>query len=246
MPRYRLTIEYDGTPFVGWQRQDNGLSVQGVLEAAGEKLSGKPTPVAAAGRTDSGVHALGMVAHIDLDRDMPDDKVRDALNHHLRPHAVAVLEASLAGEGFHARFSCIRRYYRYRFVERRAPLSLDRDRVWRRPYTLDDVAMNEAAQLLKGRHDFTTFRSVHCQADSPVKTLEDIAVTRIGDEIHLTCHARSFLHNQVRSFAGTLERVGAGKWSVEDVGRALAATDRTACGPVAPACGLYFVSADYK
>ncbi|NHK28422.1 tRNA pseudouridine(38-40) synthase TruA [Parvularcula flava] len=245
MPRYRLTIEYDGTPFVGWQRQDNGLSVQGVLEAAGETLSGQPSPVVAAGRTDSGVHALAMAAHIDLDRDMPDDSVRDALNFHLRPHPVSVLEAARAEDGFHARFSCIRRYYRYRFVERRAPLSLDRGRVWRRPFTLDVEAMNAAAQLLKGRHDFTTFRSAHCQADSPVKTLEDIAVARVGGEVHLTCHARSFLHNQVRSFAGTLERVGAGKWSVNDVGKALAAADRTACGPVAPACGLYFVGADY-
>ncbi|GGD17182.1 tRNA pseudouridine(38-40) synthase TruA [Aquisalinus flavus] len=245
MPRYRLTLEYDGTPFAGWQRQENGPSVQAVLEVAGERLSGQRAPVAAAGRTDSGVHALGMEAHIDLDRAMPADTVRDALNFHLRPHPVAVLEASLAEEGFHARFSCIRRHYRYRFVERRAPLSLDRDRVWRRPFILDVEAMNAAALLLKGKHDFTTFRSANCQADSPVKTLEDIAVTRVGGEVHLTCHARSFLHNQVRSFAGTLERVGAGKWSAEDVASALAAADRTACGPVAPACGLYFVKADY-
>lgn len=245
MARYRLTVEYDGTPFVGWQLQENGLSVQEVLEAAGQALSGQPAPVAAAGRTDSGVHALAMAAHIDLDRAMPPDTVRDALNFHLRPHPVAVLEASLAEDGFHARFSCIRRYYRYRFVERRAPLALDRDRAWRRPFDLDVEAMNAAAALLRGRHDFTTFRSANCQADSPVKTLEDIAVARVGGEVHLTCHARSFLHNQVRSFAGTLERVGAGKWSVDDVAQALAAADRTACGPVAPACGLYFVKADY-
>lgn len=245
MPRYRLTLEYDGGGFVGWQRQDNGLSVQEVLEKAAAKVDGKPCASVAAGRTDTGVHALAMTAHIDIDRELEPGRLRDALNFHMKPHAVAVLHAKTAPADFHARFSCKGRAYLYRFIERRAPLTLDAGRAWRRGFRLDVEAMSAAAALLVGQHDFTTFRSVHCQAQSPVKTLDAMEVSRIGEEVHLTCHARSFLHNQVRSFAGTLERVGAGRWAVEDVAAALAARDRAACGPVAPPHGLYFVKADY-
>ena len=245
MPRYRLTVEYDGAPFVGWQRQDNGPSVQGALEAAGAALTGQAAPVAGAGRTDSGVHALAMTAHIDLARAFPAHTVREALNAHLRGVPVSVLEASAAPGGFHARFSCTGRRYLYRVLDRRAPPALDAGRAWHVPVTLDARAMHEAAQALAGRHDFTTFRSAHCQADGPVRTLDAVTVTREGDEVRIAVAARSFLHNQVRSIAGTLERVGAGRWSVAAVGEALAARDRAACGPVAPAHGLYFVAATY-
>ena len=245
MPRYRLTVEYDGAPFVGWQRQDNGPSVQGALEAAGAALSGAPAPVAGAGRTDSGVHALAMTAHIDLARPFPARTVREALNAHLRPAPVSVLTAEAVPDGFHARFSCGGRRYLYRIMDRRAPPALAAGRVWHVPVRLDADAMAEAARALIGRHDFTTFRSAHCQADSPVRTLDEVTVTREGDEVRLRVAARSFLHNQVRSIAGTLERVGAGKRRPSDVAEALAARDRAACGPVAPAHGLYFVSASY-
>ena len=245
MVRFALTLEYDGGPFVGWQAQDNGLSVQGLLEEAVFRFAGERVRAAAAGRTDAGVHALAMVAQIDLETEHPAETVRDALNHHLKPHPVAVLAASQKPDDWHARFSCTGRHYLYRFVSRRAPLALERGRVWRRPRPLDVAAMQAAAQCLVGRHDFTTFRAAQCQADSPVKTVDYVDVAKVGDEVHLTCGARSFLHNQVRSFAGSLEEVGAGRWSVDDVKRALAARDRAACGQVAPADGLYFLRADY-
>ena len=245
MPRYRLTVEYDGAPFVGWQRQENGPSVQGALEAAGEALTGAPAPVAGAGRTDSGVHALAMTAHIDLARPFPARTVREALNAHLRPAPVSVLTAEAAPDGFHARFSCEGRRYLYRIMDRRAPPALAAGRVWHVPVRLDEGAMAAAAGALTGRHDFTTFRSAHCQADSPVRTVDAVTVTREGDEVAVRVAARSFLHNQVRSIAGTLERVGAGRWRPDAVAEALAARDRAACGPVAPAHGLYFVSAEY-
>ena len=249
MHRYRLTVEYHGGPFVGWQRQDNGDSVQGALEAAGRALTGADAPVAGAGRTDSGVHALAMTAHIDLARPFPAHTVREALNAHLRPAPVSVLAAAAAPEGFHARFSCAGRRYLYRILDRRAPPALKAGRVWHVPRTkggrLDADAMDAAAQALVGQHDFTTFRSAHCQADSPVRTLDRIMVGRTGDEVVLEVAARSFLHNQVRSIAGTLERVGAGRRDAGFVAEALAARDRSACGPVAPAHGLYFAEAVY-
>lgn len=245
MPRYRLTVEFDGGPFVGWQRQDNGPSAQGALEEAGQALTGRPAPVVGAGRTDSGVHALAMTAHIDLDRDFPARTVREALNAHLRPAPICVTEAMGVAEDFHARFSCTGRRYLYRILDRRARPALDAGRVWHVPVRLDDAAMRAGATALIGRHDFTTFRSAHCQADSATRTLDDVRIERVGDEVHLRLAARSFLHNQVRSIAGSLERVGAGKWSPADVAAALAAKERSACGPVAPAHGLYFVEAVY-
>ena len=245
MPRYKLVIEYDGTDFVGWQRQDNGLSIQEVVEAAITSFCGETAPVFAAGRTDSGVHALAMAAHVELAKEWPTDAVRDALNFHMRPHPVAVLAAEKAAEDFHARFSCLGRAYEYRIVNRRAPLALDKNRAWRIARKLDAEAMDDAAQLLVGRHDFTTFRSIKCQSDSPVRTLDEISVTRLGEDVIIRCAARSFLHNQVRSFAGSLAEVGKGKWRARDLKDALAAKDRAACGPVAPAAGLYFVRADY-
>ncbi|WP_031549119.1 tRNA pseudouridine(38-40) synthase TruA [Parvularcula oceani] len=246
MPRYRLTVEFDGTPFVGWQRQENGPSVQAALEEAGAALSGAPAPVVGAGRTDAGVHALAMSAHIDLAKAFPARTVRDALNAHLRPAPIAVLTAEEAEDDFHARFSCTGRRYLYRILDRRPPPALDRTRVWHVPVALDADAMAEAARAFIGRHDFTTFRSVHCQSDSPVKTMDAVEVERAGEEVHLRLAARSFLHNQVRSIAGTLERVGAGRWRPEAVEDALAARDRSACGPVAPSRGLYFVAATYQ
>ena len=245
MPRYQLMVEYDGAPFVGWQRQDNGLSVQGALEAAGRALTGKDAPVAGAGRTDSGVHALAMTAQVDLARTFPPRTVREALNAHLRPLPVSVLTAEAAPEGWHARFSCTGRRYLYRVSNRRAPPALDAGRAWHVARRLDDGAMAEAAGMLIGRHDFTTFRSAHCQAQSPVRTLDRLDVVRDGDGIRIHAEARSFLHNQVRSLVGTLERVGAGRMTPRDVEAALAARDRSACGPVAPAHGLYFAGASY-
>jgi len=243
--RYRLVVEYDGRPFVGWQRQTNGPSVQEAIEDAARAYCGREVVVQSAGRTDAGVHALAMTAHADLPRDDGGDAVRDALNHHLRPHPVAVLSAERARPDFHARFSCVGRRYEYRILCRRAPAALDAGRVWRVAWPLDVDAMAAAGARLVGRHDFTTFRSAHCQADSPVRTLDAVDVRRAGEEIVVACAARSFLHNQVRSIVGTLERVGAGKWSVDDVTRALEARDRAACGPTAPPDGLYFVEALY-
>ena len=234
MPRYKLTIEYDGSPFVGWQAQANGLSVQHVLEAGFKGFCGEDIKVNGAGRTDAGVHALGQVAHVDLPREVACDTLRDAVNAHMRPHPVAIVEAEAVPDTFEARFSAVKRHYMYRIVNRRAPL------------TLDAEAMHDAAQALVGRHDFTTFRSVQCQAKSPVKTVDEITVSRYADEIEVVCRARSFLHNQVRSFVGTLKQVGEGKWTRRSVEKALAAADRTACGPVAPPDGLYLLQVDYE
>jgi tRNA pseudouridine38-40 synthase len=243
--RFKLTIEYDGGPFMGWQRVNNGPSVQQALEDAVARLTGVHSDVVGAGRTDSGVHALGQVAHVDLEKELAPGRVADALNAHLRPHPVAVLKAEAAAPDFHARFDAVRRVYLYRIVPRRAPLTLARGKVWRVPATLDAGAMHAAAQRLIGEHDFTTFRDAQCQAKSPVKTLDRCDVAVSGDEIHVWCEARSFLHRQVRSMVGTLVEAGLGKLSADDVADALAAKDRTRCGPVAPADGLYLVRVDY-
>jgi tRNA pseudouridine38-40 synthase len=245
MPRYRLIIEYDGGPFVGWQRQDNGPSVQGALEEAVAKFSSEQVTVAGAGRTDAGVHAYGQVAHFDLEKEFAAGKVRDALNHFLRPAPVAVVEAEIAAPDFHARFSAKARHYLYRIATRRAPLALERGHAWHVVHALDADAMHVAAQALVGQHDFTTFRAAECQAKSPVKTLDRLDVRRAADEIHIEASARSFLHNQVRSMVGSLKLVGEGKWRPKQVGEALAACDRAACGPVAPPEGLYLVRVDY-
>jgi tRNA pseudouridine38-40 synthase len=245
MPRYKLTIEYDGTPFVGWQVQDNGLSVQGVLTQAIAALAGEAAAVHGAGRTDAGVHALGQVAHVDLAKVWDADTVRDALNAHLRPHPVAVLTAEPVEDTFDARFSARMRHYRYRIVNRRADLALDLNRAWRVPRPLDEAAMHAAARCLIGKHDFTTFRAAECQAKSPEKTLDRLDVERAGEEISVWASARSFLHHQVRSMVGSLVLVGEGKWSAQDLARVLAARDRAACGPVAPPEGLYLVRVDY-
>jgi tRNA pseudouridine38-40 synthase len=245
MPRYKLTIEYDGTPFVGWQVQDNGPSVQGVLTEAIAAFTGERVVVAGAGRTDAGVHALGQVAHVDLAKDWDGDTVRDAVNFHLRPRPIAVLTAEQVAENFDARFSATKRHYLYRIVNRRADLALDQNRAWRVPRPLDGDAMHAAAQKLVGRHDFTTFRAAQCQAKSSVKTLDQLDVKRDGDEVRITAAARSFLHHQVRSMVGSLVHVGEGKWSAEDLAAALAARDRTRCGQVAPPQGLYLVRVEY-
>jgi tRNA pseudouridine38-40 synthase len=245
MPRFKLLIEYDGTPFVGWQAQDNGVSVQGTIAAAVTAFSGETVPVQGAGRTDAGVHALGQVAHVDLAKDWDTDTVRDALNFHLRPQPIAVLSAERVVEDFDARFSATKRHYLYRVVNRRADLALEANRTWRVGRPLDAEAMHGAAQRLIGRHDFTTFRAAECQAKSPVKTLERLDVTRSGEELHVAAVARSFLHHQVRSMVGSLKLVGEGKWRARDLADALAAKDRARCGPVAPPDGLYLVKVDY-
>jgi len=245
MPRYKLTIEYDGAPFRGWQIQADGLTVQGVLTDAIAALAGEKTLVQGAGRTDAGVHARGQVAHVDLAREWETDTIRDALNAHLRPHPVAVLLAERAGDDFNARTSAIKRHYLYRILNRRPDLTLDLGHAWRIPRPLDERAMHAAAQRLIGKHDFTTFRSTECQAKSPEKTLDRLDVSRVGDEVHVTAVARSFLHNQVRSLVGSLKLVGEGKWTARDLEAALAAKDRAHCGPVAPAHGLYLVKVDY-
>jgi tRNA pseudouridine38-40 synthase len=245
MPRYKLLVEYDGTPFVGWQMQASGLSVQGVLTASLAAFCGERVSVRGAGRTDAGVHALGQVAHVDLAKDWDTDTVRDALNAHLRPHPVGVLAAEIVPADFDARFSAIKRHYRYCIVNRRADLTLMRGRAWRVPRPLDHEAMHAAAQRLVGRHDFTTFRDSECQAKSPIKTLDQLDVTRNGDEVSVSTSARSFLHSQVRSMVGALVAVGEGRWSADDLAAALAARDRAACAPVAPPEGLYLVRVDY-
>ena len=245
MPRYKLTIEYDGTTFVGWQAQDNGGSGQGVLTEAVAAFAGERVVVAGAGRTDTGVHALGQVAHIDLSKEWDIDRIRDAFNFHLRPQPVAVLKAELVAPDFDARFSAIKRHYLYRIVNRRADLTLDQNLAWRVPRPLDCTAMHAAAQRLTGKHDFTTFRSTECQAKSPEKTLDRLDVTRDGDEVRVAASARSFLQHQVRSMVGSLVHVGEGKWSIADLAEALAARDRTRCGQVAPPHGLYLVQVDY-
>lgn len=246
MPRYRLLVEYDGTPFNGWQRQDKGMSVQGVLEAAAAKLCGQPCTLHAAGRTDAGVHASGQVAHVDLPRDYPADTVRDALNYHMKPKPVAVVAAEAVGDDFHARFSATGRAYLYRIVNRRAPLALEQNRAWWVPVALDAEAMAEGARRLLGHHDFTTFRASECQAKSPMKTLDVLDVTRHGEEIRIVAAARSFLHHQVRNMVGTLKLVGEGKWSPDDMSRALQARDRTKGGPTAPAAGLVLTGVSYS
>lgn len=245
MTRYKLIVEYDGAGFVGWQRQDNGPSVQAALEAAIQGFCGAAVSVHAAGRTDAGVHALGQVVSFDLAKDVATDTLRDALNAHLRPAAVAVLSAQVAAPDFHARFSALGRAYRYRIVNRRAPLALEKGRAWFVPQPLDAAAMHEAAQVLIGSHDFTSFRASECQAKTPVKTLDALEVTRQGEVISITVRARSFLYNQVRILAGTLKLVGEGKWSREDLAAALAARDRTAAGRTAPPEGLYFLGVTY-
>lgn len=245
MTRWKLILEYDGAPFVGWQRQDNGPSVQAALERAVEAFSGETVTVHAAGRTDAGVHAAGQVAHIDLAKDTTADTVRDAINFHLKPDPVAVLTAEAVDADFHARFSATMRYYRYRILNRRAPAALTRGHVWHVGVALDPAAMHEAGQRLVGRHDFTSFRAVACQADSPVKTLDALTVEAAGEEIHIRIRARSFLHHQVRNIAGTLKLVGEGKWTAGDVTAALAARDRSRAGPTAPAEGLCLMRVDY-
>lgn len=246
MPRYKLTIEYDGTNFCGWQSQADGGSVQDALEAGVKGFCGQDVRVHAAGRTDAGVHALGQIAHIDLEHGVRTDVLRDAVNAHLRPHPVAIVEVEEVGPEFEARFSAIRRHYLYRIVNRRAPLTLDRKQAWLVHVPLDADAMHAAAQSLIGKHDFTTFRSMQCQAKSPEKTLDELSVSRYGDEIEIVARARSFLHNQVRSIVGSLKLVGDGKWTKRDLERALKAKDRAACGPVAPPDGLYLLKVDYE
>jgi tRNA pseudouridine38-40 synthase len=243
--RWKLTIEYDGGPFQGWQRLSEGPSVQGAIEDAVLALSGERVECVGAGRTDSGVHALGQVAHLDLAKEMAPQRLADALNAHLRPAPIAVLSAEAAPADFHARFSAVKRVYLYRVINRRADLTLDRGRAWRAPQPLDADAMREAGARLLGEHDFTTFRDSQCQALSPVKTLDRCDVMRIRDEIQIWCEARSFLHRQVRSMVGSLVEVGLGKWTPDDLAAALAAKDRAACGPVAPADGLYLVRVGY-
>ena len=245
MPRYKLTIEYDGKDFVGWQRQANGFAVQQALEEAIQGFSGETVTLQGAGRTDAGVHALGQVAHFDLQRDFPADRVRDALNFHLKPHPVVVLRADAVGPDFDARHSAAARHYLYRIADQRPPLALRRGRAWHVRGPLDATAMHAAAQRLVGKHDFTTFRAAHCQAASPIRTLDVLQVRRQDGEIHVRARARSFLHHQVRSIVGSLHQVGQGKWSADDLAAALAARDRTRCGAVAPAEGLYLTAVDY-
>ncbi len=245
MPRYRLLIEYRGTDFIGWQRQSHGVSVQQVLETAAAHLNGGPVTMIAAGRTDAGVHATGQVVHVDLDRDFPAGTVRDAINFHVKPHRVAVLESTAVDQTFHARFSAVARGYRYRILNRRAPVALDRDRVWWVLAPLDVDAMAEGARRLLGHHDFTSFRASECQAKSPMKTLDILDVTRVGEEIDIRARARSFLHHQVRNMVGTLKLVGEGKWTPDDIDRILAAKSRAAAGPTAPAGGLYLTEVAY-
>ncbi|MPY72686.1 MAG: tRNA pseudouridine(38-40) synthase TruA [Alphaproteobacteria bacterium] len=245
MTRWKLTLEYDGRPFVGWQRQDNGPSVQAAVERAVAAFCGESATLFAAGRTDAGVHATGQVAHVDIAKGADADTVRDALNFHLKPDPVVVQSAEAAASDFHARFSATMRHYRYRILNRRPPPALDRGRVWHVGVPLDPAAMHAAAQILAGKHDFTSFRAVACQSDSPIKTLDAISVTAAGEEVHLRVQARSFLHHQVRNIAGTLKLVGEGKWTAGDVAAALAARDRSRAGPTAPPEGLYLIGVDY-
>jgi tRNA pseudouridine38-40 synthase len=245
VPRYKLTIEYNGTGFAGWQRQANGLSVQEALETAVTRFCGERVTIHGAGRTDAGVHALGQTAHLDLTRAVLPEVLRSAVNHHLRPAAISILAAAPAPEEFDARLSATSRVYRYRILNRRAPPALDRGRVWRVAPLLDVGAMCEGARHLVGHHDFSTFRDSLCQAKSPLKTLDALELRRVGDEIHIDARARSFLHHQVRNMAGTLKLVGLGRWHPDDVARALAARDRRAGGPTAPPEGLYLVEVRY-
>ena len=248
MPRYRLTIEYDGTQYFGWQRQAGMMTVQQAIEEAVFRFARHEVTLFGAGRTDTGVHALGQVAHVDLEADWRAGKVSEALNGILKlaDHRISILDCCEVEDGFDARFSAIRRHYRYRIVNRWANLTIDRDRAWHVKRELDVEAMHEAAQVLVGHHDFTTFRSINCQAKSPMKTLEALDVRRCGpQEIEIIARSRSFLHNQVRSMVGSLKLVGDGKWNADDLLAARDALDRKACGPVAPACGLYLTQVDY-
>ncbi len=245
MPRYKLTLEYDGGPFVGWQRQENGLSVQAALEDALFAMGGELAVAHGAGRTDAGVHALGQVAHVDLERAWDPFRLGEGLNALLHPHPVAVLKCEAADPDFDARRSASARHYLYRIVNRRAPLALARGRACRVKPRLDASAMHEAAQALIGRHDFSTFRDSQCQANSPIRTLDRLDVTRDGDEVRIEASALSFLHRQVRSMVGSLVEVGAGRWSAADLKAALEAADRSRCGPVAPPDGLYLARVDY-
>jgi tRNA pseudouridine38-40 synthase len=245
MPRYKLTLEYDGTPFAGWQRQADALSVQQVVEEAISRMSGEAVVIQAAGRTDSGVHALGQVVSFDLGKDWDPFRIREALNFHTKPHPVAILDAEAVPGDFEARFSALGRHYEYRILNRRGRPALDDFRVWHCPMALDADAMDAAAQLILGKHDFTTFRAAECQANSPVKTLDRLDVSREGEMIVVRASARSFLHSQVRSMVGSLKLVGEGKWSPRDFRAVLDARDRSRCGPLAPPDGLYLVKVDY-
>jgi len=245
MPRYRLSIEYDGRPFCGWQRQAGDLSVQQLLEEAIERFSGETVVTQAAGRTDAGVHALGQVVHFDLERDWDPFKVREALNYHTKPHPVAIITADLVDESFEARFSATARHYEYRILNRRARPGLDAGRVWHVPVLLDADAMHAAAQLILGKHDFTTFRAAECQAKSPVRTLDVFEVRREAEMLVVSAKARSFLHSQVRSMVGSLKLVGQGKWTPHGFRAALDARNRASCGPLAPPDGLYLTKVDY-
>ena len=245
MTRWRLTIEFDGRPFMGWQRQDHGPSVQQRLEEAIHRMTGELAAVHAAGRTDAGVHALAMAAHVDIAKTLTQHRLREGLNALVRPEPISVIQVQAVNDDWHARFSCIGRKYLYRILNRRAPPALDRGRVWHIAVPLEIVAMAEGAAMLVGRHDFTTFRSVHCQSDSPVKTLDRLDVKRVGDEIHIEAAARSFLHHQVRSMVGCLAMVGRGQWKPDDIRHALEAHDRAELGLNAPSEGLYFIEAIY-
>ena len=245
MPRYKLTIEYDGTPFSGWQRQKDRPSVQQALEEAIFAFSGETVGTQAAGRTDAGVHGLGQVVHFDLSKEWDPFRIREALNYHLRPAPVAILSAEAVSEEFEARFSAKARHYEYRILNRRAPPALERHQVWHVPMALDAEAMDEGARLLLGKHDFTTFRSAECQANSPIRTLDVFSVRRELDHVVITASARSFLHHQVRSMVGSLKLVGEGKWSPREFRAALDARDRSRCAPLAPPAGLYLVRVDY-
>lgn len=245
MPRYRILVEYDGTPFLGWQTQPTGETIQGRLTQAIQAFTGETVRVSGAGRTDTGVHAMGQVAHFDLAREWETFKVREAINHHLKPSPVVVRDAALVPAKFDARFSAIKRHYLYRILSRRAPPALDRNRVWWVPRDLDTDAMAVAARALVGQHDFTAFRAAGCQARSPVKTLDRLDVMVSGDEIRIEASARSFLHHQVRSMVGSLKQVGDGRWKPGEVADVLASRDRTRCGALAPSRGLYLVAVDY-
>jgi len=243
--RFALTLEFDGTPFQGLQRQKHGPTVQQAVEEAANVVTGEDVRLFSAGRTDTGVHALAMRSHIDIGKELAPFRLMEALNAHLRPNPIAVTHCEIAPDDWHARFSCIGRSYVYRIINRRAPLTIDHKRAWQVPQELDEKAMHRAAQALVGKHDFTTFRSAHCQSDSPVKSLDRLDVERDGNEIHIHAAARSFLHHQVRSMVGCLKLVGQGVWREDQVAKALAARDRQELGLNAPPHGLYFVEATY-